>query len=197
MISAALQHDVGWLWSRREATHASQPWTPDLRGSPQARIQGPGTCVPKSHRPGLSQRHVFLLPERVAWGLKEAVAGSLGSGPASGCHGLSHPPRDQQSRRVMASEKFWDWTSIRKEKSRRPRTQQTQHKVAPWLGGGWCQVEPSPHLEAPSRSYKDSAAESGGPSTTDQRAMSQWDCPGLCPLGRGNPVLPGPQGCRS
>lgn len=72
MISAALQHDVGWLGPRRERdTHM------------MARVQGPGVHIPRGHGPGLSEGQVLLL---------------LGGWHESQGDGTGHPPRGQQSR---------------------------------------------------------------------------------------------------
>lgn len=83
MISAALQHDVGWLWPRREDRHMHHG--PALLSYRAQLCRDPGgACPEESHRPGLSDSHALLFPGRVTQDLKKATAGSLEPGPAGG-----------------------------------------------------------------------------------------------------------------
>lgn len=53
MISAALQHDVGWLWAggeTRRMHHGPKPRSD--RALPRPRYGDLGVHMPRSHRPG-------------------------------------------------------------------------------------------------------------------------------------------------
>lgn len=135
MISAALQHDVGWLWPRRERDTCIMVLDPTSRAHPSPWTGTWGAC------PKESESHVLLLPGRVMWGLKEDTGGGLGAIPS---HRLTGQPSVTQLKNGC-------WTRIKRGGPRRLHTAQMQCQVALWLGGGWHRVEPSSGPVTPGR----------------------------------------------
>ena len=77
MISAALQHDVGWLWPRRDGQVHYGPGSVAYRAHPS-----PCAWARGYRSQGVTEGHMLLLPGKVTQGLKEATAGSMGVVPS-------------------------------------------------------------------------------------------------------------------